>query len=53
MDEIPYQKMWEDDYLWLPMVLRGEQFQGRWLFDGDKMLDYELLSEPAAAQAGS
>ncbi len=30
--------------LWLPMVLRGERFQGRWLFDGDRMLDYELLS---------
>lgn len=53
VDEIPYAKMWEDDHLWLPMVLRGEKFQGRWLFDGDKMLDYELLSEPAAVQTGS
>ncbi len=40
---IPYERMWEDDELWLPMVLRGERFQGRWLFDGDRMLDYELL----------
>lgn len=45
LDRIPYERMWEDDGLWLPMVLRGERFQGRWLFDGDTMLDYELLPE--------
>ena len=43
LDKIPYEKMWEDDKLWLPMLLRGERFQGRWIFDGDRMLDYELL----------
>jgi len=45
LDAIPYERMWEDDHLWLPMVLDGERFQGRWLFDGDTMLDYELLTE--------
>ena len=45
LDKIPYAKMWEDDIIWLPMVLGGERFQGRWLFDGDTMLDYELLPE--------
>jgi 8-oxo-dGTP diphosphatase len=45
LDGIPYDRMWEDDRLWLPMLLRGERFQGRWLFDGDTMLDYELLTE--------
>jgi 8-oxo-dGTP diphosphatase len=45
LDEIPYEQMWEDDRIWLPMLLRGEQFQGRWVFDGDRMLDYELLPE--------
>ncbi len=45
LDEIPYERMWEDDHLWLPMLLAGQRFQGRWLFDGDTMLDYELLSE--------
>ena len=43
LDSIPYERMWEDDHIWLPMLLRGERFQGRWLFDGDTMLDYELL----------
>ena len=45
LDEIPYSQMWEDDRIWLPMLLRGERFQGRWIFDGDTMLDYELLTE--------
>jgi len=45
LDEIPYEQMWEDDGIWLPMLLRGERFQGRWIFEGDKMLDYELLPE--------
>lgn len=45
LDEIPYDQMWEDDGIWLPMLLRGERFQGRWIFDDDKMLDYELLTD--------
>ncbi len=45
LDEIPYEQMWEDDGIWIPMMLRGERFQGRWIFDGEKMLDYELLPE--------
>jgi 8-oxo-dGTP diphosphatase len=45
LDEIPYDQMWEDDRIWLPMLLRGELFQGRWIFNGDKMLDYELLPD--------
>ena len=45
LDEIPYERMWEDDRIWLPLMLRGERFHGRWVFDGDRMLDYELLAE--------
>jgi 8-oxo-dGTP diphosphatase len=45
LDSIPYERMWEDDCLWLPLLLRGERFQGRWLFDGDRMLDHELLTD--------
>ena len=45
LDKIPYDEMWEDDRIWIPMMLRGERFQSRWIFDGDKMLDYELLPE--------
>lgn len=42
LDEIPYDAMWEDDQFWLPMVVRGERFQTRWIFDGDRMLDYAI-----------
>jgi 8-oxo-dGTP diphosphatase len=45
LDKIPYTQMWEDDEIWLPIMLRGERFAGRWIFDGDRMLDYELLSD--------
>jgi 8-oxo-dGTP diphosphatase len=41
-DEIPYDQMWEDDKFWLPMVIRGERFLSRWIFDGDRMLDYHI-----------
>jgi 8-oxo-dGTP diphosphatase len=41
-DAIPYHEMWEDDRLWLPLVLAGRSFRGRFVFDGDAMLDHEL-----------
>lgn len=41
-DEVPYDEMWEDDRFWLPMVVRGERFVGRWIFDEDRMLDYVM-----------
>ncbi len=50
LDAIPYGEMWEDDQLWLPLVLEGRRFTGRFLFDGDAMLDQavEVLGEVAA-----
>ena len=43
VDAIPFDEMWEDDRLWVPMMLRRESFHGRFLFDGDAMLDWELI----------
>jgi 8-oxo-dGTP diphosphatase len=45
IDEIPYEAMWEDDRYWLPMMIRGERFQTRWIFDGDHMVDYDIESD--------
>ncbi|EKE29716.1 MAG: hypothetical protein ACD_2C00112G0001 [uncultured bacterium (gcode 4)] len=27
LDEIPYDEMWEDDRIWLPVLISGEQFE--------------------------
>lgn len=44
-NEIPFGEMWEDDRYWLPMVIRGERFQARWIFDGDRMLDCAIEAD--------
>ena len=46
---IPYDEMWEDDRLWVPLLVAGRRFSGYWIFDGDRMLDYRLdvLDDPS------
>lgn len=39
---LPYDEMWEDDPLWLPHVVAGRRFSGRFVFDGDVMLDHAI-----------
>jgi 8-oxo-dGTP diphosphatase len=39
LDSIPYERMWADDRLWIPLMLRGTRFRGWFIFDGDAMLD--------------
>jgi 8-oxo-dGTP diphosphatase len=48
LDSIPYELMWEDDALWLPLLLRGQRFRGYFIFDGDRMLD-SLVEKPGAS----
>jgi 8-oxo-dGTP diphosphatase len=45
VDAIPYEEMWADDRLWLPLLLAGKRFDGRFLFDGDAMLGYTVSEE--------
>ena len=40
---IPYHEMWADDVLWLPHLLAGRRFRGRFVFDGDVMLLHEVI----------
>jgi 8-oxo-dGTP diphosphatase len=42
IERIPYAEMWEDDALWLPHLFAGRRFSGRFLFAGDRMLDWEI-----------
>jgi 8-oxo-dGTP diphosphatase len=41
-DQIPYDEMWEDDRIWLPLLIAGTRFDGRFIFDGDSMVDHVL-----------
>lgn len=42
LDAIPYPRMWADDALWLPLLVAGKRFRGRFVFDGDTMLDHAI-----------
>jgi len=42
IDEIPWEKMWEDDIHWLPRALEGETFRGRFIFENETMLDMDI-----------
>jgi 8-oxo-dGTP diphosphatase len=50
--QIPFEAMWEDDRYWVPMMIRGERFQTRWIFDGDHMLDYSIETDGRIAAWG-
>lgn len=40
--KIPYERMWADDHVWLPQMLDGKKFIGKFLFDGDAMLGFDV-----------
>jgi 8-oxo-dGTP diphosphatase len=43
LDALPFDRMWADDRVWLPHVIAGRRFRGRAVFDGDTMLDHEIV----------
>jgi 8-oxo-dGTP diphosphatase len=38
LDKIPYERMWADDIHWLPQLIAGRSFIGRFLFEGETIL---------------
>lgn len=50
LDRIPYDRMWADDRYWLPELLAGRRFHGRFLFEGDRMLGRDVRILPAQAR---
>ena len=46
VDDVPYDEMWEDDQHWLPQVLAGQNVDGWFVFDGEKMLNKRLHFPP-------
>jgi 8-oxo-dGTP diphosphatase len=50
IDQIPYERMWADDRIWIPHMLAQRAFDGKFLFDGDAMLGFDLaVQEPLSA----
>ena len=49
VDALPYDQMWADDRLWLPLLLRGKTFRGTFLFEGtDTIVEHHLFETDAA-----
>ncbi len=43
IDEIPFDKMWSDDTLWLPKFLNGERLKAKFVFKKGELIDsYEI-----------
>ncbi len=41
--EMPYDKMWKSDAMWLPIFLRGEKFRGKFSYDDShNLIDGDL-----------
>ncbi|MCX6764337.1 MAG: 8-oxo-dGTP diphosphatase [Candidatus Nealsonbacteria bacterium] len=42
-NEIPFNKMWQDDKHWMPLFLKGKKFHGKFIFDDlDNILNFSL-----------
>ena len=43
LDQIPFEKMWEDDPYWLPRILKGEKLECFFVFDdNNKMCSHNV-----------
>ena len=42
LDDIPYDRMWQDDPHWLPLLLSRNKFRGFFLFDDRRLLSYRV-----------
>jgi 8-oxo-dGTP diphosphatase/2-hydroxy-dATP diphosphatase len=45
IEEIPFDQMWPDDKYWLPLLLEGKNFRGKFYFEGRKLVDYQIETE--------
>lgn len=44
IERIPYEEMWQDDPIWLPLVLKRVKFRGYFLFNVEKLLNHRLVT---------
>ncbi|MFT3990314.1 MAG: 8-oxo-dGTP diphosphatase [Luteolibacter sp.] len=47
---VPYERMWEDDRYWLPLLIRNESFRGRFTFSGETMLWHEIVTNVSVGE---
>ncbi len=45
LDAIPYHRMWEDDWHWLPLLVREQTFLGRFVFEVESMQWNEVTTD--------
>jgi len=50
ISEIPWDKMWEDDAHWLPQMLAGHQFLGKFVFEGERIQWRDIDLDDAAVK---
>ncbi len=48
--DIPYNRMWADDILWIPMMLNNIPFDAHFIFDDDIMLWHDLPEEDSRSK---
>jgi len=41
-EDIPFDKMWADDVLWIPLMLKRKPFSGYFIFNQQKMLEHHI-----------
>ena len=42
IEDVPYEKMWADDEFWLPQVIDGQCFIGKFVFDGETIIAQDV-----------
>jgi len=45
LDQIPFEKMWDDDRLWVPLLLAGEPFHRIYQFDANDRMKTEGIRD--------
>lgn len=43
LEDIPYQDMWPDDTLWLPMLLEGKKFKGEITVEDNSVREHNIV----------
>lgn len=52
LGDIPYDRMWRDDVQWLPELIDGRTFHGRFVFSGEEVIWHDLELDVHWPKAG-